>query len=241
MALTFQPFSEIPEVNTLREELKMNVPDVERIASATVGLAMVMAATKRRGPWQWALLLGGGWLVQRGWTGRCAYYAGRLIDRRHESSGVPGKRGVRVERSIEIRRSPEVLYGFWRDLDSLPKVMRHVESVQRLSERRSRWKVHGPLRQSVEWDAEIVNEEPGRLIAWQSLPGSPVRNSGSVWFEPTASGGTTVKVAFAFDPPAGALGAWGAKMLGCSPDEDLAEDLARLKEFAERELAPFAA
>ena len=119
--------------------------------------------------------------------------------------------------------------------------MRHVESVRRLSDRRSYWKVNGPLAQSVSWEAEIINDVPGLLIAWQTLPGAGVRNAGSVSFEPTDAGGTLLKVALEFDPPGGAVGASLAAILGRSPQRDLEEDLARFKEFAEHELAPFAA
>jgi uncharacterized membrane protein len=142
-----------------------------------------------------------------------------------------------MEESIEVRCSPDVLYRFWRDLEELPRVMRHVESVQQLSDRRSHWKVKAPAGMTVEWDAEIINEMEGRLIAWQSLPGAAVRSAGSVRFEPKDEGITRVKVAFEYDPPAGAFGAMIASLLGHSPRASLTEDLARFKEFAERELA----
>lgn len=90
----------------------------------------------------------------------------------------------------------------------------------------------------MEWDAEIINEEEDRFIAWQSLPGATVSNAGSVWFEPTSGAGTRVKVAFEFDPPAGAVGVAVAELFENSPEADLAEDLERFKGFAESELTP---
>jgi uncharacterized membrane protein len=172
-------------------------------------------------------------------TGRCAYYSRRGIDRRHETSGVQGDRGTNIEHTLEIRRSPAVLYAFWRDFERLPNVMRHVKSVRRLSERRSHWEVKAPLGQTVEWEAEIINDVPNTLIAWQTLPGSTVRNAGSVWFEPTESGTTNLKVALQFDSPSGIAGTVLASALGSSPQRVLVEDLESFKEFAERELAPF--
>ena len=114
--------------------------------------------------------------------------------------------------------------------------MRHVKSVESRGAKRSHWKVDGPAWQTLEWDAEIINEEQDRFIAWQSLPGASVSNAGSVWFEPTSGNRTRVKVAFEFDPPAGALGAAIGEMLGKSPASDLTEDLQRFKAFAENEL-----
>ena len=104
--------------------------------------------------------------------------------------------------------------------------------------KQSHWKIVGPGGWIWEWDAEIINEEEGRLIAWQSLPGAAVSNAGSVWFEPTSGGATRVKVAFEFDPPAGALGVAVAEMFGSSPEAELAEDLQHFKKFAENGLNP---
>lgn len=114
--------------------------------------------------------------------------------------------------------------------------MRHVKSVEQLGGNRSHWIVAGPAGPTVEWDAEIINEEKGRFIAWQSLPGATVGSAGSVWFEPAAGGGARVKVAFEYDPPAGSLGVAVAELFGNSPAADHAEDLHRFKEFAESEL-----
>ena len=37
---------------------------------------------------------------------------------------------------------------------------------------------------TLEWDVELIADEPGRRIAWCSLPGSEVFHCGSVRFEP---------------------------------------------------------
>lgn len=219
----------------------MNVSDGERVTSAVAGLALVARATPvRSGAVRTLLLFGGLALLYRAWTGRCPWYEKLGLDHRHDASGVPGNRGVKIEHSIEIHRSPGVLYDFWHDLVQLPKVMRHVESVERLSARRSAWKVKGPLGTSLSWDAEIINDDAGRLIAWQTLPGASVRNAGSVRFEETPGGGTLLKVSFEFDPPIGSVGAALSAMLGRDPQRDLEDDLGQFKAFAERELEPFA-
>lgn len=236
MSLTYQPFAVAPEVDRLSHDLHMNLPDDERVLSGVVGLALTAAGFSRNGFTRWALLLAGGALLRRGFAGHCPVYERLDLDRRHGRSGVPGNRGKRIEASVEINCPADRLFAFWRDLEQLPQVMRHVESVEQRSANRSHWKVTGPAGRKLEWDAEIINERENRLIAWQSLPGSTVSNAGSVWFEPSAGGQTRVKVALEFDPPAGAVGAAVAGFLGNSPESDLAEDLQRFKAFAEREL-----
>ena len=49
---------------------------------------------------------------------------------------------------------------------------------------RSHWVAKGPAGTKVEWDAEIVDDEPNHLISWQSLPGADVENWGTIRFEP---------------------------------------------------------
>jgi uncharacterized membrane protein len=242
MSLSYQPFAETPELENLSDELHMNLPDSARAASALGGAALIAAAVpvQSRSLRMLIATLGLAFLY-RGVSGRCPWYESRGIDRRHSSSGVPGDTGSKIEHSIEIHRSPQVLYDFWHNLEQLPRVMRHVESVHRMSDRRSQWKVRGPLGKTIEWEAEIINDVPSTLIAWQSLPGCTVRNAGSVWFEPNGNGGTRLKVALEFDPPGGAVGTSLSALLGRSPQRDLEEDLSNFKEFAERELEPFLA
>jgi uncharacterized membrane protein len=87
---------------------------------------------------------------------------------------------------------------------------------------------------TVEWDARLIEDRPGELISWQSLPEADVDNAGSVWFTPGQSGrGTIVKVALKYDPPAGKLGAVVAKLLGHDAESQVEEDLGRLKELLE--------
>jgi len=215
----------------------MNVPDAERVACGIIGAGLAMAGLARGGVARWGLLLVGGALVRRALTGRCPIYQRLELDKRHPRSGVPGNRGTRIEAAVEVRCAAETLFQFWRNLENLPRVMRQVKAVEQHDAKRSHWKVAGPAGQTFEWDAEIINEEDGRLIAWQSLPGARVSNAGSVWFEPTSDGATRVKVVFEYDPPVGSMGVALAELWGASPKADLAEDLKRFKEFAEAELS----
>lgn len=150
----------------------------------------------------------------------------------------PG-RGVRVERSVVVRRTAPELYRLWRDLATMGNVFRHVERVDCTSAHRSHWVAKGPLGSTVEWDAEIINEVEGKLIGWQSLPGADVDCAGSVRFEPHGDGGATeVTVVFRYDPPGGTVGAVVAGVLGADPDAAVAEDLERFKRQVESGRVP---
>src|ERR1043166_4675706 len=148
------------------------------------------------------------------------------IQRPHKSRKVlTGDSAFKVVRCCTVERSPETLFNFWRHLENLPLFMEHLLSVTQHSGSESHWKAKGPLK-DVEWDAVIIAEEKGRMIAWRSKEGSQIRNAGSVYFEPAPySGATEVKVQIEYDPPLAKLGATFAKFYGEEPGIQVDEDL----------------
>ena len=212
-----------------------NVGTPERIGSIIAGLASLAGGVKCRGLLGGILTLLGAFLIHRGVTGRCEGYRRLGIDTAGNSDnrGVPQDVGVKVDKSVEVRRSPMELYHFWHQLTNLPEIMPHVISVT-LQDSRSHWVVAGPAGKQVEWDAEFINEKPGELISWQSLPGSQVQSAGSVRFDPIGDGQSTrVRVVFEYLPPAGKAGDFIARLLGSAPDQQLEADLWRFKERME--------
>lgn len=136
--------------------------------------------------------------------------------------------------AITINRSPDEVYAEWRDFERLPTFMYHLESVRTTDDRRSHWVAKGPAGMTVEWDAEITEDVPGSRIAWRSLDGASVKNSGSVRFRPAPKGeGTEVYVEVEYSPPGGALGSVVAKLFGEEPNQQIADDLRRFKQFVE--------
>lgn len=152
-----------------------------------------------------------------------------------ESNSSKAKKGTtQVKNSLIINRAPEELYQYWRNFENLPKIMHHLESVKVKGEGRSHWVAKAPAGTSVEWDAEVTEDRPNELIAWRSLEGSDVDNSGSVRFE-TAPGnrGTIVKVEINYTPPGGALGTLVAKLFGEEPGQQAQESLRTFKQIME--------
>ncbi len=145
----------------------------------------------------------------------------------------PARGGVHVTRALTINRPRDEVYRFWRDFQNLPRFMEHLESVSVLGPTRSHWKAKAPAGASVEWDAEIVDDQPGELIAWRSLPEGDVPNLGSVRFLDAPGGGTELRVELRYDPPGGKLGSLIAKLFGEEPGLTLASDLRRLKQVIE--------
>ena len=140
---------------------------------------------------------------------------------------------IHVQKSITIDRAPDVVYGFWRDLENLPRFMAHLESV-RQDEGGSVWRAKAPAGMTVEWHAEITLDRPNEAIAWRALEGASVPNRGVVRFRPGPAGrGTELSVELKYDPPGGAIGAAVAKLFGEEPSQQIAGDLRRLKQVLE--------
>ena len=140
---------------------------------------------------------------------------------------------LRSRLAITIAAPPEKLYAFWRKLDNLPKFMQSVQSVTAISAQQSHWVANAPTGTLVEWDSEIVDDQPNRLIAWRTLPGSDVAHHGIVSFEAAPAGGTVVSVDLHYRAPGGALGMGLAKILSEDPDSHIARILQRLKQLIE--------
>lgn len=225
------------------QDAGVNVGEVERWASAIGGGALAVYGVTRlvsgRSLGGAVLALVGGALVYRGTTGHCNVYQAAGINTAGTGTdnpvvSVPADRGIRVEKSITINKSPEELYRFWRRFENLPRFMNHLESVTTTGEGRSHWIAKAPAGTTVEWDAEVYNEKENELIAWRSLDGADVDNAGSVRFEPATGGrGTTVRVTLRYDPPGGAIGSLVARLFGENPEQQIEEDLRRFKQVME--------
>lgn len=236
MPHTYRPFAEHSALDELSQDLQRELSVRERNTSLAGGASLLACSLFRS--WRWALLPAA-LLLYRGLTGR------RLPKLRTEPPRTEaeirhalGESGIKVMRSLRLDLPREVVYRFWRQLDRLPRVLPHLESVEVLSPSRSRWKLRSVAGLSFTWEAEIINEQENVLLAWQSLPGGEVANAGSVRFEDDGFGGTLVFVTLEFVPPAGAAGNAVATLLGQAPAQQLERDLREMERaFAESSAA----
>jgi uncharacterized membrane protein len=219
-----------------RRHRARNIGQIERVGSFVSGSAIAAYGLGRRDKRGVLLALLGAGIAARGISGHSRLYdvldVRRFAGARQDGAPIAGQ-AVRVQRSVTIDLPVRTIFEFWREFENLPRFMRHLESVEPLDGRTWRWRARAPFG-SVGWDAEILDEEEDRFIAWRSLPGSMVPNSGSVQFKPLPDRqGTELKVELVYKPPAGALGALVARMLGEEPHQQVADDLRRLKQVLE--------
>ena len=100
--------------------------------------------------------------------------------------------------------------------------MENIERVDEIDAQRSHWVVKAPAGQTVEWDAVLTADEPGRRIAWETAPGADVKNHGEVEFrDAPGDRGVEVHACIVYQPPGGALGKLVAELFqkepGCRP------------------------
>jgi uncharacterized membrane protein len=217
-----------------------NVSQGERVVSVAAGSILALLGLGRRDLPGLLIASVGGALAYRGTTGHCHVYDAIQINTTgtHETPSrlQEADKGVHVTASFLINKSPEVLYSFWRNFENLPQFMSHLESVRMNDDQTSHWVAKAPsiYGGTVEWDAELVAEEPNSYISWRSIPGSDVNNSGSIKFtRALGDRGTNVRVDLRYEPPFGQVGRWIAKLFGEEPEQQIQDDLRRFKRLME--------
>lgn len=208
---------------TNQEETSGKVSDAERWTSLIGGGALVLYGLSQRSLRGALMAVAGGGLVYRGVTAQTGI---------QEAAGM--NQSIKVEKTVTINKSPEELYRFWHNFENLPHFMKHLKHVKVYDEKRSHWIASAPMGNSVEWDAEIINDQQNKLIAWASVEGADIDNSGFVRFQPApADRGTEVKVVMEYNPPGGVVGSAIAKLFGEEPEQQIGDDLRRFKQLME--------
>ncbi len=215
----------------------INVGHAERWASAVAGGLLVAHGLRRGNFGGLALAVLGGALAYRGFSGHCQAYQTLNIDTsgKHRSDDEEAvHKGILVKHACTINRSAEEIYDFLQQPANHLKFTEGVESVSKSDDGTWHWAIKGPLGSTWTFDSKRINEEPGHLIAWKSLPGGDVDNAGSYRLVPAfGDQGTEVTLEVNYEPAGGAVGVAISKLLGHDPNARVREDLRRLKSLLE--------
>lgn len=170
----------------------------------------------------------GGLLLYRGATGFCPVY-----DRIGKDS--TDLQAIRITERFIVDRPRDEVYSFWRNLENLPRFMKHLHSVTELDETTSEWKANIPNDLlKIKWKAEITREEQNSYLGWQSVEGSMIDNAGKVEFSDSINGlGTELNVEINYFPPAGNIGRSVAQLLNPVFENMVREDITNFKHYVE--------
>jgi uncharacterized membrane protein len=132
-----------------------------------------------------------------------------------------------VEHALDVERDVRTVYNQWTQFEDFPEFMEGVRRVEQKDDKRLHWEadIGGSDR---EWEAEIVEQEPDRVIAWRAT--GQVRNDGRVMFEPVDGDRTRVHIKFDYEPEGFVEKVGDAFNV---VDRRIKGDLERFKEFIE--------
>jgi uncharacterized membrane protein len=208
----------------------VDVGTIEHVGAMATGALLFAVGMTRKGMPAALARSGGIALFLRGARGYAPIYRAMGIGMPATTTGT-SKTAIRVESAVEINRPASDLYYLWRDFENLPAFMSHLISVKQIDEERSHWVARGPAGTVVQWDAKVVNDVPDKVIAWETYEGSSVDHAGSIHFDSTENGKTRLRVVFRYDPPAGTVGAFLARMFHGDPQREIDEDLRRFQKM----------
>lgn len=208
-----------------RKQAPVNVGNTERTATAIGGSLLALYGLTRRSWWAGLPLVGlGTALAYRGAVGRSKTY---------QRIGVDKPDGpVVLTQSVTINRNIDDVYSFWRQLENLPKFMRHVRSVTQTSATRSHWVAQGGgSRQAIEWDSDLIEDKPNEIMRWRTVPNGAIEHSGEVRFKRAPGDrGTEVHVRIQYHP---SMGTAVAAVMYPYNKKVLDEEMRRLKQVLE--------
>jgi uncharacterized membrane protein len=210
----------------------VNVGQSERIASAAIGAWLLSSSFHNltKHPLNSLVKMAlGGVLLYRGASGHCPLYSSL-----GKTKGVSQTPAINIRTGLIVNKAKDEVYAFWRKLENLPLFMKHLATVTEIDSKHSHWEATMPGNIGrIKWNAEIVKEEQGYMIGWQSIPNSMVNNAGKVTFHDAPGGGTELEVVISYHPPAGEIGAGIAKALNPVFEKMIRQDIMNFKEYIE--------
>lgn len=207
---------------------RTNVAVPERLLSVAGGAALLLDIFANR---KINLLqtMAGGYLILRGVTGFCLAYD--QIGKKEINYRAPN---VNIRTSLTINRPRDQVYAFWRRLQNLPLFMKHLRNVTVLDERLSEWTavLAGDVG-TVSWTSEIVKDDPGAMLSWNSLPESAIENAGKITFKDAGVTGTDVHIVISYHAPLGIVGEKAARLLNPMFERMVMNDVKNFKHYME--------
>ena len=219
-----------PQANKLYQKTNIiNVSDVERVLSTAAGTFLyVLSVSRKKSKLNALIRYGRLYMLYRGISGNCPIRAS--ISKNEVEQHTPA---VNIRTSLTINASRKFVYDTWRDLENLPHFLKHIKKIEVTDDIHSHWVMKTPGKlPSVEWNAEIIDQEDARELSWRSLPGSMIETAGKINFADTLDA-TQVFITISYRPPVGYIGSAIAKFLNSTLRKIIEDDIVKFKAYVE--------
>ena len=110
------------------------------------------------------------------------------------------RRTVDLRMTVVVERPIAEVFQFCRDFENFPDILDVLDRVEDYQDGRSHWVVRAPDGERIEWDAVVTKYVPSAVIAWESVPGSPVRATGLMRFSVLGESETRVDLTLTYRP-----------------------------------------
>ena len=180
---------------------------------------------------------GGAGMVLGGLLGMTPIHRVLGLDVRRMSGRL---RPLDLQTTITVNAPREEVMAYWRQIENLPRFMKHLSEVRQIGEGRSHWVAEVPGGfGTIAWDAEVRSDDS--RLSWRSVPGSPIENTGEVIFrDAPGHRGTEIRARISYRPPAGRVGHATSKLLTPVFNQLVKEDIRRFKHVMEAGEVPTA-
>jgi uncharacterized membrane protein len=131
--------------------------------------------------------------------GLIAFAGQPLLERRIQTAGAKRRR-VSFRSVIDVERPVGEVFAFFKNFENFARVTDGIRSVIDYEDGRSRWEVYTPSGGTLSWNAVVTKYVPNSVIAWASVPGSPVDTTGIVRFTPISARWTRLEIAVTYRP-----------------------------------------
>ena len=116
-------------------------------------------------------------------------------------SGGTDSHILRLEKSINIGRPIDAVFGAWSNFERLPQLISFVKRIERFGTQ-ARWLINIDGK-DFGWDSQITQIVPRQSIGWKSINGP--KHTGRINFAPLGDQ-TVVHVIMNYAPPLGEIG-----------------------------------
>lgn len=202
----------------------------ERAITIASGALLLAPVFRKRSIISWAAATAGGALIYDGVSGSCAVS--------HKLGLSPDSpRTQRLKHSITIGKDSTELYNLWRKPDTFTMLMRPFADVEPIGENHVKWSIAMPMGQKLRGEAIMVENRPGEMVHWSTLPDAGLRIDEWFRLKPAPQNrGTEVSLEYLVDfarVPGGGMLRAITSFFGKSPCMLLSKVLHNFKSLAE--------